>query len=58
MVNILIAAICAGFVGAIYFSVVPAILEWKGFKVFMEEFILGFIICAAIGFMGALLFSA
>ena len=54
MVNILIAAICAGFVGAIYFSVVPAIFEWKGFKVFMEEFFLGFIICAAIGFMGAL----
>ena len=53
-----IVAICAGFIGAIYFSVFPAISEGESFKEFIKIFILSFIGFSFAGFIFALILEA
>jgi hypothetical protein len=51
-----IVAICAGFAGAIYFSVFPEIFrDLKSFKEFIGIFILSFILFAFAGLIFALI---
>jgi len=52
-----IVAICAGSAGAIYFSIIPAFLKRKSFKVFIVEFIVSFIACTIIGLIISLFFA-